>query len=225
MGEAWYHWAIGAAIVAACAVAVVVTAGGVLAGATAVGMVASGMAATTTATTVAASTFLGSATIYGSCVLSAGFESKSIREFNDKGNWGTVAATAGGAAFGALMGFITDRNRTHNNVTNTSSNATVEVLDETVPSFEVPEYVKSSRTFISWIRNFEKNSTFLKQDQIKQLIDIAKSYDVKIDYHIGGHPNTLWENISHLHFGNARIHIATADEMIDWVSQYLDSLV
>ena len=112
-GEAWYHWAIGAAIVAACAVAVVVTAGGVLAGATAVGMVASGMAATTTATTVAASTFLGSATIYGGCVLSAGFESKSIQEFNDKGNWGTVAATAGGAVVGGLFGYLVDRSYRH----------------------------------------------------------------------------------------------------------------
>ena len=57
-GEAWRHWALGAAIVAACAVATVVTCGGFAAAAMAVGMVGSGMAAATTAATVAASAFI-----------------------------------------------------------------------------------------------------------------------------------------------------------------------
>ena len=53
-GEAWWHWALGAAVVAACAVATVVTCGGFAAAATAVCMVGSGVAAATTASTVAA---------------------------------------------------------------------------------------------------------------------------------------------------------------------------
>lgn len=108
-GEAWYHWALGALVVAACAAAVVVTAGGVLAGATAVGALASGVAVGTTSTTIAAGAFLGSATVYGSCVLSAGFESNSIQEFNDKGNWGTVLTTTGGAIVGGAFGYLVDR--------------------------------------------------------------------------------------------------------------------
>ena len=51
-GEAWWHWALGAAIVAACAVATVVTAGGFAAAAGAVAAVGSGMAAATTASTI-----------------------------------------------------------------------------------------------------------------------------------------------------------------------------
>ena len=39
IGEAWWHWALGAAVVAACAVATVVTCGGFAAAATAVCMV------------------------------------------------------------------------------------------------------------------------------------------------------------------------------------------
>ena len=42
IGEAWWHWALGAAVVAACAVATVVTCGGFAAAATAVCMVGNG---------------------------------------------------------------------------------------------------------------------------------------------------------------------------------------
>ena len=96
-GNAWYHWAIGAAIVAACAVAVVVTAGGVVAGAAAVSAVGGGMSASTAASTVAASAFLGSATVYGAAAMYAEYDSDSIQEFSDHGDWGTVVSTAGGA--------------------------------------------------------------------------------------------------------------------------------
>ena len=124
-GEAWYHWALGALVVAACAAAVVVTAGGVLAGATAVGALASGVAVGTTSTTIAAGAFLGSATVYGSCVLSAGFESNSIQEFNDKGNWGTVLTTTGGAIVGGAFGYLVDRvSRNNHDGANAASNMT-----------------------------------------------------------------------------------------------------
>ena len=44
-GEAWWHWALGAAVVIGCAVATVVTCGGFAAAATAVCFVSNGVAA------------------------------------------------------------------------------------------------------------------------------------------------------------------------------------
>lgn len=78
-GEAWWRWALGAAIVAACAVATVVTARGFAAAAGAVAAVGSGMAAATTASTIAAGAFIGSATVYGMAVATAASTSRSVR--------------------------------------------------------------------------------------------------------------------------------------------------
>ena len=104
MGDAWWHWAIGAAIVAACAVATVVTCGGFAAAAGAVVAVGNGVAAATAASTIAAGAFIGSATVLGVAALDAAFSSYSLEEFADQGNWGTVAATAGGAFAGSVIG-------------------------------------------------------------------------------------------------------------------------
>ena len=109
-GEAWWHWALGAVVVAACAVATVVTAGGFAAAVGAVAAVSSGVAAATTASTVAAGAFIGSATAYGMEVAAAASTSNSVKEFNDQGNWGTVAATAGGAVLGGVGGYISTKN-------------------------------------------------------------------------------------------------------------------
>ena len=105
-GESWWHWVLGAAVVAAAAVATVVTCGGFAAAATAVCMVGSGVAAAMTASTVAAGAFIGSATVYGMAVVTAASTSSSIKEFNNQGNWGTVAATAGGAILGEGSAYI-----------------------------------------------------------------------------------------------------------------------
>ena len=105
-GEAWYHWALGAAIVVGCAVATVATCGGFAAAAMAVGMVSSGVAASTTAATVAAAAFIGSSTAYGVAALTASSNSRSVKEFCDQGNWGTVAATAGGAIINGYSGYV-----------------------------------------------------------------------------------------------------------------------
>ena len=104
-GQAWWHWALGAAVVAGCAVATVVTCGGFAAAASAVCMVGSGVAAATTASTIAAGAFIGSASVYGMAVLSAACTSSTIQEFNAQGNWGTVAITTGGALFGGYYGY------------------------------------------------------------------------------------------------------------------------
>ena len=110
-GEAWYHWVIGAAIVAACAVAVVATAGGAAAGLAAVAAVGSGMAAASAASTVAAGAFIGAATALGIAAVGAAAASGSVREFNDRGNWGTVASTAAGAALGGAGAYIDFRSQ------------------------------------------------------------------------------------------------------------------
>lgn len=111
-GEAWWHWALGAVAVAACAVATVVTAGGFAAAVGAIAAVGSGVAAATTASTVAAGAFIGSATVYGMAVMSAASASSSAKEFNSRGNWGTVAATAGGAVLGGAGGYMMSKSQT-----------------------------------------------------------------------------------------------------------------
>jgi RHS repeat-associated protein len=100
-GDAWWHWAIGAAIVVGCAAAVVMTAGGAVPALMAVAGAINGAAvAVSTSTAIATGAFIGSATVYGTLALSASANSTSVKEFNDQGNWLTVGATAGGALFG-----------------------------------------------------------------------------------------------------------------------------
>ena len=124
-GEAWWHWALGAAVVAVAAVATVVTCGGFAAAATAVCMVGSGVAAATTASTVAAGAFIGSATVYGMAVLSAASTSNSVQEFNDQGNWGTVAATAFGGLTGGYDGYTMSKAQTPQTTTTGNTKPTV----------------------------------------------------------------------------------------------------
>lgn len=104
-GEAWWHWVLGAAIVAACAVATVVTCGGVAAAVTAVGLVSNGIAASSAAATIAAGAFVGSSVVYGTSVITAASSSSSIDDFYSQGNWSTVAVTAGGAVLGGYNGY------------------------------------------------------------------------------------------------------------------------
>lgn len=108
---------LGAVVVAACAVATVITAGGFAAAAGAVAAVSSGVAAATTASTVAAGALIGSATVYGIAVVSAAFTSSSVKEFNNKGNWRTVATTAGGAVLGGAGAYVSTRGSTSSQTT------------------------------------------------------------------------------------------------------------
>jgi len=75
-------------------------------------MVGSGVAATTTASTVTATAFIGTATVYGTAVLSAASSSNSLEEFNAQGNWGIVAATAGSALLNAISAYVAMRTPT-----------------------------------------------------------------------------------------------------------------
>ena len=111
-GEDWWHWALGAAIVVGCAIATVATCGGFAAAAVAVSSVACGVAASSTAATVAASAFVASAVTFTVCASNAAVTSKSVKEFNDKGNWGTVATIAGSALFSGATAYAATRTPT-----------------------------------------------------------------------------------------------------------------
>jgi RHS repeat-associated protein len=111
-GEAWYHWLIGGVVVAACAVATVATCGGFSAAITSIGLVSHGIAAASTAATVATAAFIGSATAYGTALLTAASNANSLDEFYAQGNWGTVAATTFFGSLGALDGYKMHRLQT-----------------------------------------------------------------------------------------------------------------
>ncbi len=104
-GHAWYHWAIGAAIVAACAVATVITAGGFAGAVCAVATVANGVAAATTASTIAAGAFIGSSTALGMAAYATVCASTSPKEFASQGNWETVVTTAVGGFVGGFNAY------------------------------------------------------------------------------------------------------------------------
>ncbi|HEX3016256.1 MAG TPA: DNRLRE domain-containing protein [Caproicibacter sp.] len=108
-GHAWWHWAIAATIVVACAVAVVVTAGGAAAGIAAVAAVGNGFLAATTASTIAAGAFIGSSMAFGYAALTAAASSRTTQDFADQGSWGTVAVTAGGAVLGGASAYASTR--------------------------------------------------------------------------------------------------------------------
>ena len=104
-GQAWYHWVLGATVVAVCAVATVITCGGIVGAATAVCMVGNGIAAASSAATITAGAFISSATVYGMAVYAAASEADSVQDFASLGNWGTVAATATSVALGGYSAY------------------------------------------------------------------------------------------------------------------------
>ena len=108
-GEAWWHWAIGAAIVAVAAVATVVTAGGALPAVVAVIAVGNGVAAATAGATIAASAFIGAFFAFGTSAFIAAINSNSLQDFANQGSWSVVISTAVGAGLGALSGYILDK--------------------------------------------------------------------------------------------------------------------
>ena len=127
-GEAWWHWALGAAVVAVCAVAVVATAGGALAGMAAVAAVGSGLGAGSVATTVAAAAFITSATAFTYSAFDALASSSSPRDFANKGSWGTVAVTAGAAIVGGGSAYVSQRiSSSKNSSTRTTTSSSTKV--------------------------------------------------------------------------------------------------
>ena len=99
-GDAWWHWAVAAAVVVAAGVAVVATAGGAAAAIAAVTYVANGVAASSAAATVAAGVFVGSATALAGAAYVASIEADSVDEFADYGQAALVSTGLGGIVGG-----------------------------------------------------------------------------------------------------------------------------
>ena len=172
-GEAWWHWALGAAVVAVAAVATVVTCGGFAAAATAVcSMVGSGVAAATTASTVAAGAFIGSATVYGMAVLSAASTSNSVQEFNDQGNWGTVAATAFGGLTGGYDGYTMSKAQATQTVADDDTFLPDSFYSKHAPKQSTPNSSYTNYTYNDYTGKYEKSTAYY---------DFAGRQNIRID--------------------------------------------
>ena len=189
-GEAWWHWALGAAIVVGCAIATVVTCGGFAAAAGAVAAVGSGVAAATTASTVAAGAFIGSATVYGMAALSAASTSSSVEDFNDQGNWGTVVDTAVGAFTGGSGGYLLSR---------AQSNQVVSDDDTFLPDSFYSKHAPKQSTPYSSYTNYKYNDFTRKYEKSTAYYDFSGRQSIRID----------WTNHGYSDHGNPHVHFTT----------------
>ena len=198
-GEAWWHWVAAAAVVAVCAVAVVATAGGVAAGVAAVAAVGNGVAAATTASTIAAGSFIGSATALGVATVTAAATSNSVKEFNDKGNWGTVAATAGGAVLGGASGYVMSK---------AQSSQIAQDDEPFLPDSFYSKHAPKQSTPNSSYTNYTYNNYTEKYEQSTAYYDFAGRQTIRID----------WTNHGYSSHGNPHVHYTTYN------SQYRDGI-
>lgn len=187
-GEAWWHWAIGAGIVAACAIATVVTCGGFAAAATAVCMVGSGMAAGTAAVTFAAGAFIGSATTFSITAMTAAATSRSVQEFNDKGNWGTVAVTVGGAVLGGFSGYQIYDSRT----VSPSTKKDTFLPNQYYSNKKAPKQYTPNSVYI----NYSYNEYTQKYEKSTAYYDYGGRQFLRID----------WTNHGYSDHGNPHVH-------------------
>ena len=103
-GHAWWHWALAATLVAACAVATIATCGGFVAAATAVSLAIGGSAAGTASACVATGALIGSTAALGMAAFTTAINSESIDDFAEQGNWGTVGFVATGGLMADIVG-------------------------------------------------------------------------------------------------------------------------
>lgn len=186
-GEAWWHWALGAAIVAACAVATVVTAGGFAAAVGAVAAVGSGVAAATTASTVAAGALIGSAMVYGMSVITAASSSNTPQEFAKQGNWGTVAATAGGAVLGGVSGYTMAKAQTSTITKKEEPFLPDSFYSKHAPKLSTPNSSYTNYTYNNYTGKYEKSTAYY---------DFAGRQTIRID----------WTNHGYSNHGNPHVH-------------------
>ena len=194
-GEAWWHWVLGAAVVAVCAVATIATAGGFAAALGAVAAVSSGVAAATTAATVAAAAFIGSATVYGMAILSAIDSSSSIKEFNEKGSWETVKSTVGGAITGACDGFIMSKMQIERIKPEFKKQETF--LPDDFYSKHAPKLGTPNSSYV----NYKYNSYTEKYEKSTTYYDCAGRQSIRID----------WTNHGYKDHGSPHIHYTFYD--------------
>ena len=193
-GEAWWHWAVAAAVVAACAVATVVTCGGFAAAATAVCMVGSGVAAATTASTIAAGAFIGSATVYGMAVLTAASTSNSVQEFCDQGNWSTVALTIEGGLTGAYDGYIMSPKEPTQEAPNNETFLPDSFYKKHAPKQSTPNSSYTNYTYNDRTGRYDKSTAYY---------DSAGRQVIRID----------WTNHGYSNHGNPHVHYTTYNSM------------
>jgi len=105
-GNAWYHWVIGAAIVALLAVATIYTAGGAVAAFGAVTAAMYGVSSASALVTVMSYALVGSSLALAGVGMHALATSSSVDEFMEQGNWGTVASIVTGGIYGAYGGYL-----------------------------------------------------------------------------------------------------------------------
>ncbi len=198
-GHAWWHWAIAAVVVAAVAVAVVATAGGALPAVLAVAAVASGGAAATTAATVAAGAFIGASMALGVAALSAAASSGSPQEFAAQGNWGTVAATAGGALLGGASGYSPSKG---------SRTTTAGTTPKSAPASAPKAAPRFNADQNALIKLAKENRKGISMSNAKILEGWGNEYGVRAEIHMG-HPNrpSIVSQNPHFHFGNGSDHV------------------
>ena len=104
-GNAWWHWLIAGAIVAALAIRTIITAGGLV---PAFGAVVSAMygVASSVALSVFSFGFVGASIALGGAALYALSNSNSVSDFMEEGNWGTVLSVAGSGVYGMIGGYF-----------------------------------------------------------------------------------------------------------------------
>jgi len=85
----------------------------------------------------------------------------------------------------------------------------------TAPNF----VVNNANTFVSWMMVFESSKQIMNLAQVQGLLVKANNYGVAVSLN-AGHAGTAW-SMPHLHFGNARVHVAITQEAFDWLLQFL----
>ena len=126
----------------------------------------------------------------------------------------------GGLAGGALGYFAAPAVVSATGVTGVSvTSAGISAV--TASTLLVPEYVRNAGSFIRWLSNsFQRTKQVINLQQVKQLFSLAREYGVKITADLSGHPNSDWP-MPHLHFGDSRVHIAIAEEAINWIIKHI----
>ena len=139
-----------------------------------------------------------------------------------------LVATGGATAFastGVVMGTNTMLAASGSTVMAAAEVTAVEAFSAEViaaeASLAVPAYVNNAGSLINWAQQaLQDTRAVLNLTQVKQLYDMAKQYGVKITADLAGHVGSAWPE-AHIHLGNTRVHIAVAEEAIDWLSGIL----
>lgn len=124
------------------------------------------MAAATTASTIAAEPLLVLQPAFGIAAATAASTSRTVQEFNSKGNWGTVAAIAGGAFLGGASGFATARSSASSSSSISSSNASTQTISQPKITYSIQNDVV----------NLPRTGSALKIDSYHAFPNVVDNY-------------------------------------------------